>query len=889
MYSVKPRRVALLSCLLSALLCFAAGEVRAETKSYVIESVNDPLFDSYPPPSPKRRVQYVFDVDEDSHRETIAIDSLRLRNLSVTLENLGSGLIERPYLYGPRGWDFRSIEKIAASVTSDDGLTNDEKFIRVHEWMGLNFATVLGGSQSPYKDVDFASHPLRNLNQYGHGMCGQSAYLVGALIRAIPPIGSMKARNVKLGAHRVGEGFWDGSWHAYDATAGTGVVQWVYYDNASQSIAPGWEYLIDRPELVSRIQEVTGATTARYIPEATGGDTYADNPSFANWDFNHYLRPNESVTMYFDMRGRLDQTSSQQYNSELYRCYSDYGSAVYRYAPDLGGSEYSNHARETNVRRTSSGLVPEDPSRPSTLILEMKSAWCFVGAEVKATFSTRGKVYVGVRPSPYSTSYSASDIEWSLLDPAVEEYGDGSIEGKMAYWLKLEFEGEGSGLEEVVVKSEVQMSPWSMPGLRYGTNDIRFEAADMNGSRLRVVYEYDDMSPFHSYQPATSDYGRHIPVRVGGILHRGAKINKFDHGKGRFWDRLHISPTKTIDTTVEIYGVSGSNAGEKVRTLVQRALRPGWYEFFWNGKDDSGALLPSGMYSYRLSFNGAIVNGERLYLFDKLWPVPNERKRSSAPEPRIVIDPETPRVQQIIRFSWTNESCNDVNPLCVWDMGDGTMIQAKAPLHAYSEPGTYTVLADGMDEGGKVQARAIVAVEDVLPEAVGPAPVLEEDDGAEGPPAAPLTIQKLSAKLRYDIPRTRGVRADVAFLRVVLANVPAGWDPAGKALRIDMGGATSEFLLDRKGRGIGPGGAVKLYFKKVRGEFPGGNITARIVLRGDWANEWADEGLLPGDELSASSLSLDLDVELEGFRFRGSATPSVTARPGKFAHVFLGN
>jgi hypothetical protein len=592
--------------------------------------------------------------------------------------------------------------------------------------------------------------------------------------------------------------------------------------------------------------------------------------------------------MYFDMRGRVDLTSARQDNSELYRCYSDYGSAVYRYAPDFTGSAYAKYVRESNVRRTSGGLVPADPSSPSSLILEMKSAWCFVGAEVKADFRTSGKVYVGTRPSPYSTTYSESDIDWALLEPGKKEYGKSSIEGKMAYWLKLEFQGTGSGLEEVIVQSEVQMSPWSMPGLRYGPNEIRFEAEDMNGSHLRVVYEYDDRSTFHSYQPATGDYGRHIPVRVGGLLHRGAKLSKFDHGKGRFWDRINISPTKTIGTTVEIFGVSGENAGKRVRTLVDRPLRPGFYEFFWNGRDDGGRLLPSGMYSYRLGFNGSVVNGERLYLFDVIWPVPNERKGSSTPEPRIVIDPETPRARQLVKVSWTNDGCDDLNPLCLWDMGDGTVIQARAPLHAYREPGTYTVLADGVDGGTPVQARAIVAVDEVIPGPVEPGPVLEEEVPS-GPPAAPLSIQKLSAKLRYDIPRAQGYPADIIFLRVVLSNVPAGWDPAGKALRVDLGGASAEFLLDRKGRGVGPNGAVKLQFRKVRGEFPGGNIAARLVLRGDWVNEWADEGLLPGDELTGSPLDIGLRVELEdNLRFQGSATPSVTARPGKFARVFLG-
>ena len=448
-------------------------------QSYVVEDRNDALFGAYPPPAPVARESYEFDVTGTSHVEEMDIDSTRLRTLSIRIENLGSGLIRKPYLFGPRGWDFRSLQAIAASVTSDPGLTNDEKFIRVHEWMGLHFASVLGGSESPYVELDFASNPLRNLNQYGHGMCGPAAYLANALLRAIPPVGSTKGRNVKVGAHRVGEGWWDGRWHTFDATPGVGVVPWIYYDADNRTMAPTWKYLIENPGLVTRTQPFTNATIDRYLPGATG-ETYGDNPSFRAWDFNYDLRPGESITMCPDMRGRLDRTSARQDNSDRYRDYSDYGSAVFRYEPDFTNDAYAPYVRETNVLRTSSGLVPADSGAPAEVILEMKSTWCFAGAYVKATFRTGGRVYVGVKSNPYDTDYSSTGITWKLLSSGTKEYGTGSIEGKMAYWLKLVFEGAGSGLDAghgglrgpdeplVHAATRVRRQPHPLRGPRHG-------------------------------------------------------------------------------------------------------------------------------------------------------------------------------------------------------------------------------------------------------------------------------------------------------------------------------------------------------------------------------------------------------------------------------------
>ncbi len=50
---------------------------------------------------------------------------------------------------------------------------------------------------------------------------------------------------------------------------------------------------------------------------------------------------------------------------------------------------------------------------------------------------------------------------------------------------------------------------------------------------------------------------------------------------------------------LSIYNING----QLVRTLVSEHLRPGTYKTTWNGRDNSGLLLPSGVYLYRMKMN----------------------------------------------------------------------------------------------------------------------------------------------------------------------------------------------------------------------------------------------------------------------------------------------
>jgi len=271
-----------------------------------------------------------------------------------------------------------------------------------------------------------------------------------------------------------------------------------------------------------------------------------------------------------------------------------------------------------NVLRTKEGFVPLDASKPAWIILEVKKyPWQFCGADIKAVFKTSGKVYIAEAKNFVSTNYNHS-LKWQLLSEKQKEYGENSIEGKTAYWLKFEFSGSGSGLESAEIASEIQMSQWAMPGLEYGTNRIRFEARQMQGGPIEITYRYDDRSPYHYYEPATGNYGRHIPLRLGGFL-------EVVELKGHFWEKLATDPTRAEPVTVSIFKMTGANALTKVRILAKRDLRPAYYTMFWDGRDDAGNRCPpNDMYCYQIKSGDNIAYAERLYLSPELWPRPNE-------------------------------------------------------------------------------------------------------------------------------------------------------------------------------------------------------------------------------------------------------------------------
>ena len=53
------------------------------------------------------------------------------------------------------------------------------------------------------------------------------------------------------------------------------------------------------------------------------------------------------------------------------------------------------------------------------------------------------------------------------------------------------------------------------------------------------------------------------------------------------------------DVLVEIYSVTG----QRVKTLVNQNIDAGFHKIMWNGTNDAGVGLASGMYIYKISAN----------------------------------------------------------------------------------------------------------------------------------------------------------------------------------------------------------------------------------------------------------------------------------------------
>lgn len=60
--------------------------------------------------------------------------------------------------------------------------------------------------------------------------------------------------------------------------------------------------------------------------------------------------------------------------------------------------------------------------------------------------------------------------------------------------------------------------------------------------------------------------------------------------------QLAGTPAQSISILLEIFDV----AGRSVSVLIDEAVQPGYYRVTWNGRDDDGRLVPSGIYFARI-------------------------------------------------------------------------------------------------------------------------------------------------------------------------------------------------------------------------------------------------------------------------------------------------
>jgi len=155
-----------------------------------------------------------------------------------------------------------------------------------------------------------------------------------------------------------------------------------------------------------------------------------------------------------------------------------------------------------------------------------------------------------------------------------------------------------------------------------GTDDFLRQAADSNNRPAGITYDPEnDGTPLpaslgvyeHWNNPVDKQYSRNLGKDFGIELVSNLTTSVYNEPVASIADEFQLSsnypnpfnPTTTIAYTVpqtsEVSLIVYNMLGQPVRTLINGQLSSGRYEQQWDGRDESGRAVPSGVYFYDLS------------------------------------------------------------------------------------------------------------------------------------------------------------------------------------------------------------------------------------------------------------------------------------------------
>jgi|GEM_PF-5665616 len=134
---------------------------------------------------------------------------------------------------------------------------------------------------------------------------------------------------------------------------------------------------------------------------------------------------------------------------------------------------------------------------------------------------------------------------------------------------------------------------------------------DSEPETVRVYANIIDRFLLPTFEIYTSEYG----YLVGTIVFRYVGVDESKPVSFRLYDPypnpfnsallFPVSLDKPGEVSIEIYNI----LGEKVRTVFNGTLERGEHSFIWNGRSDSGAVVSSGVYLYRVVSAGVCKAG----------------------------------------------------------------------------------------------------------------------------------------------------------------------------------------------------------------------------------------------------------------------------------------
>jgi murein DD-endopeptidase MepM/ murein hydrolase activator NlpD len=162
------------------------------------------------------------------------------------------------------------------------------------------------------------------------------------------------------------------------------------------------------------------------------------------------------------------------------------------------------------------------------------------------------------------------------------------------------------------------IATWGLPAIdsckadldRDGDKDICFGPKPFNRTdnwfRMYVEFYLEEWLPTN-WQIIVNSYGDDNMVQGSEELHGVKIVNTHTIPTEYSLSQNYPNPfnietvirfqlPKNDDVEIDIY----NSLGQKIRTLLDKRLKPGWYEISWNSRDQQGYEVASGVYLYKV-------------------------------------------------------------------------------------------------------------------------------------------------------------------------------------------------------------------------------------------------------------------------------------------------
>jgi autotransporter-associated beta strand protein len=215
------------------------------------------------------------------------------------------------------------------------------------------------------------------------------------------------------------------------------------------------------------------------------------------------------------------------------------------------------------------------------------------------------------------------------------------------------------------------------------------------------------------------------------------------------------------------------------------------------------------------------------------------------------------------------------------DWGDGTAPGTNA-FHTFISGGVYTLVVSATD--GISTTVQTLTVNVASAPGTNPGGGNGGDGGGATPGTNALTLDSVSGFARFD-----ANQKDALQIKGVFPTLPEGTDFSGMQGVIDLGGAVVSLPLSDKGKGKSSVGSLSLKLKFERDQatklkrFAGGIIPFSFKAKGDFKNNWGDEGLTTESDGRNLSATFALSISLGTSSASASVATTVAAKAGKSA------